>query len=63
VAVVLPAFAHETLADLTRCIPHELSGTMPNLRVRVLVAGSADEGSPQPVEKSSRSVTGSTTSR
>jgi hypothetical protein len=37
VAVVLPSFAHETLSDLTRCIPHELDGTMPNLRVRVLV--------------------------
>ena len=41
VAVLLPAFAHEILSNLTRCIPHELDGTMPNLRVRVLVAAPA----------------------
>jgi hypothetical protein len=36
VATVLPAFTHEIRKDLTRCIPHELDGTVPNLRVRVL---------------------------
>jgi hypothetical protein len=36
VATVLPSFTHEILHDLTRCIPKELNGTMPDLRVRVL---------------------------
>ena len=36
VATVLPSFTHEILRNLTRCIPYELNGTMPNLRVRVL---------------------------
>jgi hypothetical protein len=36
VASVLPSFTHEIVRNLTRCIPHELNGTMPNLRVRVL---------------------------
>ena len=36
VATVLPSFTHEIMRNLTRCIPKELNGTMPNLRVRVL---------------------------
>jgi hypothetical protein len=36
-ALVLPAFTHETLQDLTNCIPHRLDGTIPNLREKVLV--------------------------
>jgi hypothetical protein len=37
VAKVLPSFTHDIRKDLTRCIPHELDGTVPNLRVEVLV--------------------------
>ena len=36
-ALVLPSFTHETLSDLTRCIPHRLDGSLPNLRERVLL--------------------------
>ena len=46
VAVLLPAFAHQTISDLTRCIPHELDGTMPNLRVRVLMTAADATGVP-----------------
>lgn len=42
VAKVLPSFAHETLQDLTTCIPNKFDGTVPNLREKVLVpAGTA----------------------
>ena len=41
---VLPSFTHETIQDLTTCIPHRLDGTIPNLRVKVLV--------PEPTKKS-----------
>ncbi|MDG2308535.1 MAG: hypothetical protein P8R42_28480 [Candidatus Binatia bacterium] len=37
VAKVLPSFSHETLQNLTTCIPHRLGGTIPNLREKVLV--------------------------
>ena len=40
---VLPSFTHETMQDLTTCIPHRLDGTIPNLRVKVLV--------PEPTKK------------
>ncbi len=33
---VLPAFASEVVADRTRCIPHRLDASAPNLRLRVL---------------------------
>ena len=36
-AKVLPSFSHETLQNLTTCIPNRLDGTIPNLRERVLV--------------------------
>jgi len=36
-ALVLPSFAHETLQDLTTCIPHRFGGTIPSLREKVLV--------------------------
>lgn len=36
-ALVMPSFAHETLQDLTTCIPYRFGGTMPNLREKVLV--------------------------
>jgi hypothetical protein len=38
VSAVLPSFTHEVLQNLTRCIPNQLGGSVPNLRVRVLVA-------------------------
>ncbi len=37
VAKVLPLFSHETLQNLTRCVPNRLDGTIPNLREKVLV--------------------------
>jgi hypothetical protein len=43
VATVLPAFTHEILKNLTRCIPNELSGSVPILRVRVLVPETTSE--------------------
>jgi hypothetical protein len=43
VAAVLPSFTHEIVQDLTRCIPYQLDGTVPNLRVRVL-APQTDRG-------------------
>ena len=33
---VLPYFAHEVTRDRTTCIPHQLTGTAPNLHLRVL---------------------------
>ncbi len=44
VAKVLPSFSHETLQDLTTCIPNKFDGTIPNLRERVLVPA----GTPAP---------------
>ena len=49
VATVLPSFTHEILRDLTRCIPHELNGTMPNLRVRVLAPETDQSHATQPL--------------
>ena len=43
-ALVLPSFTHETLQDLTTCVPHRRGGTIPNLREKVLVP----EDSPPP---------------
>jgi len=40
-ALVLPAFSHETLQDLTTCVPKSFNGTMPNLREKVLVPAEA----------------------
>lgn len=47
VATVLPSFTHEILKDLTRCIPFELNGTTPNLRVRVLAPETEHNQSPR----------------
>ena len=41
---VLPAFTHEVVWDRTRCIPHSLDGSAPNLSLRVLAPlGTAPE--------------------
>lgn len=44
VAQILPSFSHETLQNLTTCIPFKADGTIPNLREKVLVP--ADEPAP-----------------
>lgn len=41
VAKVLPSFSHETLQNLTTCIPNKFDGTVPNLREKVLVPADA----------------------
>lgn len=46
VAKVLPSFSHETLRDLTTCIPNRLDGTLPNLKEKVLVP---EDTEPPPV--------------
>ena len=42
VDLVLPMFSHRVLENRITCIPHRRSGTLPTLRVEVLVPDSAD---------------------
>jgi hypothetical protein len=54
VASVLPSFTHEILKNLTRCIPKELSGSVPNLRVRVFVPEKTSEPRAEPAPTAPR---------